>query len=518
MDSPLFSIITPVYDPPVDVLAETIRSVLAQDHADWELVVVDDGSTDPEVRRTLCAFAEADERIRLVEREHNGHIVVASNEGVALARGEFIGLLDHDDLLAPDALSRVAEVTSAYDDVDYIYSDEDKVDAEGRHFGRFRKPDWSPERQRGQNYCCHFSVLRSSVVREVGGFREGFEGSQDHDLILRVCEVARRIEHVPEVLYHWRVVPGSAAGSSDAKPYAAYAGQRAVQDHLGRVGIAAEVSLGAAPGTYRIRRQLDPAARVSLVVPTVGTADVIWGERRVLVVEAVRSLLANADHDNLEVIVVYDEPTPAEVLAELREIGGDRLVLVEYDRPFNFSEKSNLGALRSTGDYLVFANDDLQAITPGWVAQLVGPLLEPDVGLTGAKLYFDDDTIQHAGHAYSTKNYKHPYAREAREANGRFGALVINREVMGVTGACAAIRREVFLEVGGFCELLPSNFNDVDLCYKLRSRGYRIVWVAGAEMYHFQSRTRERVVEAWEKDLTVARWGMPRVDPFMPDA
>lgn len=513
--SPLFSIVTPVYEPPVDVLADTIASVLEQDHEDWEWILVDDCSPTEAVRELIREHAARDPRIRLVERETNGHIVAASNDGIEAARGEFIVLLDHDDLLTPDALSANARRIERHENVDYLYSDEDKVDETGRLYDEFRKPDWSPERLRGQMYTSHLSVMRTEVVRRVGGFREGYDGSQDHDLALRVGEVARNVVHIPEVLYHWRAVEGSASADLNAKPYATIAGAKAVQDHLDRLGIDAEVGQGPVPGHYQISRRLDPAVRVSVVIPTIGQSDLIWGVRRVMVVEAVRSLLARTSHDNLEIVVVYDKPTPKKVLRELREVAGDKLVLVRFTRPFNYSEKMNVGCLRASGDRLVFLNDDVEVISDGWLEQLVAPLDEPDVGLTGARLYFSDDTVQHAGHAYMRGHYTHPYRDLPRESYGPFGALIINREASGVTAACAAVRRDTFVQIGGFSEALPANFNDVDLCYKVRRHALRIVYVAGVELYHFESRSRERAVHDWERDLVRGRWGIPGEDPYV---
>jgi GT2 family glycosyltransferase len=514
--TPLFSIVTPVYEPPVDVLADTIASVLAQDHDDWEWILVDDCSPSEAVRDLVREHAVRDPRIRLVERETNGHIVAASNDGIDAARGEFIVLLDHDDLLTPGALSANALRIAQHEDVDYLYSDEDKVDDEGAFYDEFRKPDWSPERLRGQMYTSHLSVMRTEVVRRVGGFREGYDGSQDHDLALRVGEVARRVIHIPEVLYHWRAVVGSASADINAKPYATIAGAKAVQDHMDRLGLDAEVGQGPVPGHYQVARRLDPAVRVSVVIPTIGQTDLIWGSRRVMVVEAVRSLLARTSHENLEIVVVYDKPTPKKVLRELQEVAGDKLVLERFPRPFNYSEKMNVGCLRASGDRLVFLNDDVEVISDGWLEQLVAPLDEPDVGLTGARLYFSDDTVQHAGHAYARGHYLHPYRDLPRDSYGPFGALIINREASGVTAACAAMRRETFVQIGGFSERLPANFNDVDLCYKVRGRALRIVYVASVELYHFESRSRERAVHDWERDLVRGRWGVPVDDPYVP--
>jgi len=513
---PLFSIVTPVYDPPVTVLRDTIESVLAQQFQDWELILVDDCSPNPVVREVLRAYAARDPRIRVFERADNGHIVAASNDGVDAARGEFIVLLDHDDQLTPNALKRNAAAIQQHEDVDYLYSDEDKVDKEGRHYDLFRKPDWSPERLRGQNYACHLSVLRADLVREVGRFHEGYDGSQDHDLILRVTEQARRVVHIPEVLYHWRTIPGSAAADVDAKPYAAVAGRNAVQHHLDRLGIEASVDHGPHPGLYTISRRLDPARRVSIVIPTRGSVGQIWGIRRVFVIEAVRSALAHTEHENLEVVVVHDADTPPGVLAELREVAGDRLVLVEFPEPFNFSRKMNTGVLHSTGDRVVFLNDDIEVRSERWLEELVAPLDEESAGMTGAKLYFGNDTIQHAGHRYDHGHYQHIAIYQPRSSVGEFGVLAINREVSGVTAACAAMRREVFDEIGGFAEVLPVNFNDVDLSYKVRRSGRRVVVLASCELFHFESRTRERIVDDWERQIVHNRWGRPVIDAFVP--
>ncbi|MFT4287267.1 glycosyltransferase family 2 protein [Nocardioides sp.] len=519
-EPPLFSIVTPVYNPPISAMREMVDSVLAQTLDDWELILVDDCSPDPEVRRVLRDYVAHDPRIRLVERETNGHIVAASNDGVALARGTFVGLLDHDDMLVRTALQRNAEVIAAHDDVDYIYSDEDKIDADGKHYHHFYKPDWSPERFRGHMYTCHFSVIRRTVLDQVGGFREGFDGSQDYDLVLRVTEVARRIEHIPKVLYHWRVVPGSTSGDPDAKPYAYIAAQKAIQEHLERQGLAGTVRQGVSQGLYRIERPLPAERRVSVVIPTRGDLTVVWARERRLVVEAVRSLLARTEHDNLEIVVVYDAVTPASVLDELQAIAGDRLVLVRFDEPFNYSRKINFGVLAATGDRIVLLNDDIEVRTDRWLEELVAPLEDPGVGATGAKLFFSDGRIQHIGLSFTHDGYFHPYWMSPGDVFGDFGEAVVSREVSGVTAACMAMRREVFLEVGGFSERLPVNYNDVDLNYKIRAAGYRVLYIASCELYHFESLTRGHATrgEAWEREIVVNRWGRPRRDAYTPDA
>lgn len=514
MTAPFFSIVTPVYNTPLDVLGESIESVMDQSFEDWELILIDDNSPDPRVRDLLHRYARSDRRIKVIERETNGHIVAASNDGIAVATGEFIALLDHDDLLTPDALERNYQAIQGEDEVDYLYSDEDKYDGT-TYYDTFIKPDWSPQRLRSQNYCCHFSVLRASLVREVGGFREGFDGSQDHDLILRVTEKARHIVHIPEILYHWRVIPGSAAGQIDAKPYAFEAGRKAVEEHVRRVGIDAEV-VEAGPGMYRLQRSLSPFVRVSVVIPTIGTASLVWGRRRVHVVEAVRSALARTKHENLEFVVVYDPPTPPQVLDELREVAGDKLVLVPFREKFNYSRKTNLGVLASTGQRLVLLNDDVEIRSDNWLEELLAPLDEDDVGLTGARLLYSNGLIQHCCIAMLNGHYTHPYRLYPPTEPGLFGDVMISREVGGVTGACIGVRRDVYLEVGGLPEGLPESFNDVDLSYKVRNAGYRILYVPTSELYHFESISREPLPKQYEIDFIRGRWGEPDRDPFTP--
>ena len=511
-----FSVLTPVYDPPVDALRAAIESVIAQTYADWELVLVDDCSTQPAVRSVLAEMAARDSRITVVTRETNGGICAASQDALDRAQGEFIALLDHDDELTADALHRVAAELDAQPDTDYLYTDEDKIDADGVTFDPFHKPVWSPERLRSQMYTGHLSVIRTDLAREVGGFRLGFEGSQDHDLVLRVTERARRIVHLAKILYHWRVVPGSAAGDPNAKSYTWEAGRRAVQEHLERVGIAGSAQLGALPGTYRVEREFPKDKLVSIIIPTRGSAGLVWGQQRCFVVEAVRSALEHTNHPNVEVVVVADTETPTSVLDELESIAGNSLVVVPYDEPFNFSRKCNVGYLAARGDIVLFLNDDVEVVSDGWLETLCAPLADQDVGMVGAKLLYGDGTLQHAGHLYDRHEYSHAFLGALADATVGFSALHIDREVSGVTAACAALRRDTYDRIGGFCEDLPGNFNDVDFSFKVSAAGLRILWNAHVVLYHFESRTREPKVHKWEYDRVVSRWGTYAVDPYLP--
>lgn len=514
--SPLFSIVTPVFDPSPADLDETISSVRSQTCRDWEWVLVDDRSTNPTVRSHLRRAAASDPRISVHERAANGGIVAASNDALERARGRWLVLLGHDDLLDPRALESMAKAIETNPDACYLYSDEDKVGPDGTFAQPFRKPVWSPERLRHQMYLGHLSVIRTDLVRQVGGFRPGFDGSQDHDLALRVTELGEPVVHVPEILYHWRIVPGSTSADPSAKDYASEAGLRAVRDHLDRLGRRGDTVTLAAPHTYRISRVLPPDLMVSVVIPTRGGCGLAWGALRNYVVEAVRSLLAHTEHELLEIVVVHDTGTPRDVLDELSSVCREALVLVAYDKPFNFSDKCNQGFLSAAGDIVVFLNDGIVIQSDHFVEELCAPLWEESVGMTGARLVYPDGTIQHAGHAYFGRDFTHPLLGWPDDDPGPFRALLVDREASGLTAACIAMRRDVFEQVGGFREDLPVNFNDVDLCYKVRGTGRRLVWLADVRATHFESRSRSRDVHVWEHEGVLGRWQQPEVDLYLP--
>lgn len=510
---PRFSIITPVYNVPAKFFKDTSRSVLQQDFADWEWILVDDASPSSHVKPMLNRLSRSDNRVRVIFAEENSGIVGATNLAVAAATGEFVALLDHDDLLAPQALSLVDRALRQDQSIDMIYTDEDKLGPLGRHYDRVTKPRWSPEKLRGQMYVGHLGVYRTSLVHKVGGFRKECEGSQDHDLALRVSELARKVEHVPEVLYHWRVVPGSTAATVENKPYTWQAGLRAVKDHVERIGLDAEVDYGPAPSHYTVTRRPDLTTPVSIIIPTRGGKASVRGSSRVCILSLVESLLAKNSHSNLELVVVYDSETPVHVLSDLKQLTNGFLKLIEYSKPFNFSEKCNLGALQATNETLLFLNDDMEFVSNEAIGQLIAPLNEPGVGATGARLLFEDGSVQHGGHKHHLGSYTLNYHGYPNEHPGEFGSMLINRETSGVTGACVAIRRSLFLEVGGFSELFPNSYNDVDLCNKITSTGARILWLANTVLSHFESKSRVPVVDPGDYLRIQERWGSSR-DPY----
>lgn len=510
---PLLSIVTPVYDPPLDVLQDTMDSVRAQTFEDWEWILVDDASPSPGVLAALHAAADSDPRFKIVARESNGHIVAASNDGLRVAQGEFVVFMDHDDLLTPQALQSVVDKLRTDPELDYIYTDEDKYSPEGLRFDAFHKPDWSPERLRGQMYSGHLSVARKSVLDQIGGFRSGYDGSQDHDLTLRLTEVSRKIGHVPDICYHWRAVPGSAAMDTTAKPYAYEAGLRAVNDHLERVGIAGTArAIPSYPGQIRIDRDLSPEVMVSIIIPTSGESALIWGTERVHVLEAVRSALAHTMHENLEIVVAH-VATPDAVLKKLKSLVGSRLVLVRCAKN-SLSEQTNLGFAASSGHRIVLLHDDVEILSDKWLEHLVAPLDEPDVGLTGSRHYAVDSTLAHVGYKYENGHMSQPYRGIQGTFPGILGEVIINREVSGVSPACTAIRRETFAEVGGLSEYLPSFAHGMDLSLKVRSLGLRVLYIASCELHHFESPREAVGSEDHELGLLRKRWGTHRVDGY----
>ena len=500
---PLISIVTPVYNPPLQALRSCINSVLSQSFHDWEWCVVDDCSTDPKVLKLLRKAAQKNKRIRLVERKVNGGIVAASQDGLDISTGEFIALLDHDDELHIHALKEVVLRINSEPEVDYLYSDEDKVDADGNHFDVFRKPDFDPIRLLGQNYCCHLSVFRSTLLDKIGGFRSGFEGSQDFDLILRATEQARTIVHIPKVLYHWRVVPGSAAATVDAKPYALESALRAVNEHVNRIGIQAEVTQ-TETGYLAVLPKVASQKKVSIIIPTRGDKKRVWGVHTCLVANAVESILAVTSYQNYEIVVVQDfvnENPTNHVEFPLDQ----KIRIIPYDAPFNFSDKCNTGVKGSDGDIVVLLNDDVQIVDPHWLDTLVAFLEFPDIAMVGPLLLLEDGRIQSAGHT----NIPTPHnlgSGESSKSGGLFGQYSISRRVTGVTAACAAIPRSIYEELGGFSVDFPACFNDLDFGYKILESGKHIVWTPMTKLYHFESLTRDPTVQPHEMQMLERRW------------
>jgi O-antigen biosynthesis protein len=515
--TPRFSVITPVYDPPADVLRAAIRSVTEQTFPDWELCLVDDGSPSPHVATVLAEAAASDPRIKVTTRADNGGIVAASNDALAMARGEFVVLLDHDDELAPTALRLVDDALQADPLADYVYTDEDKIDVRGRLSGPFYKPDWSPERFRTQMYTCHLSVLRRSIVDDVGGFNADFEGSQDWDLVLRVTERARSVIHVAQVLYHWRLLATSTAAAGEAaKPYAYDASTRAIQSHCDRIAFPATVSRDEEDsGVYHLTPALTDHPPISIVIPTRGSPREVRSETINLVVHCVRSIVETSTYPDYEIVIVADTDTPPGVLGELRAVARDRLRVVSYHHPFNFSDKINMGVLASAGEHVLMLNDDMEVVTSEWLERMVMYSGFPGIGAVGAKLLFGDGRLQHVGVMMRAGSPGHLFRGFGGDHGGYANVVRVANNYSAVTGACLMTPREVFDDVGGLSLQFPLSFNDVDYCLKVRAVGQRVVYDPDTVLFHFESSSRSPQVSDWELDLFQARWRHATlVDPY----
>ncbi|HEY5943478.1 MAG TPA: glycosyltransferase [Solirubrobacterales bacterium] len=509
MAPPRFSIITPVYETPAPVLRAMLRSVRRQTFEDWELCLVDDASTAPHVAALLERAQRRDQRIKVRRREANGGIVAASNDALAMAGGEFVALLDHDDKLHPEALSLVAAALEAEPEADYAYTDEDKIDERGLvHTGPFCKPDWSPERLRTQMYTCHFSVLRRSLVEAVGGFDPEFEGSQDWDLVLKVTERARRVVHVPRILYHWRALETSTAGRGvEAKPWAFEAGRRAVQAHCGRVGLQAEVERDEdRPGVYHLRPALTSKPKVSILIPTNGQRREVRYRQVTLVEHCVRSIVESSSYGDYEIVCVADAETDPGVLSRLGDIAGDRLRVVPYDGAFNFAAKINLGAAHAKGELLLLLNDDIEVISSDWLERMVMYAQHPEIGAVGAQLIWEDGRVQHAGVYFEGGLPGHPFYGFTRDFKGYANNTHLAQNLLAVTGACLMTSAAAFEQVGGLSTELPVNYNDVDYCLKLGAQGFRVVYDPDTLLYHFESSSRSSEVADWEKQYLLTNW------------
>lgn len=507
---PLISVVVPVFNTPERYLRAMLDSVFDQLYPDWELCVSDDASTAPRIATVLAEYAARDTRIRVVSRATNGGISAATNSAVEVATGEFIAFLDHDDVLPQHALYMVAREIARGPDIDLIYTDEDKIDKRGRRYDPHFKSDWNPDLFLSQNMISHLGVYRTELVRHAGGLRSEFDGSQDYDLALRIVEQTQpwRIRHIPHILYHWRAAAGSAAKSAGEKPYAVQAAQRAVADHLRRQDIRASVAFASGSQFAQVIYPLGSEPPVSIIVPT--------KDRKDLLSRCVSGILEQTCYQNLEVVVVDNRSEDPATRNYLSEIAAEpRVRVLRYDEPFNFSLLNNWAAKQAAGEILLFLNNDTEVIGPDWLRHMVANTCRGEVGAVGAKLVYPSGRVQHAGVILGMGGVAgHIHLGRQRDDPGYFSRAVLQQNLSAVTAACLAMRRQVFDEIGGFNGELRVAFNDVDLCLRIRQRGYLIVWTPLAELYHYESASRgsdllsarhEEFVQ--EVDYMRSKWG-----------
>ena len=517
---PKISIVVPVFNTPPHMLRDMIESVINQTYDKWELCIADGNSQESEVQHMLAEQASKYPQIKVITLRENIGIAGNTNEAISISDGEFVGFLDHDDVLAPYALYEIVSYLNEKPDTDFIYTDEDRLSKNGKkRFDPFFKPDWGPtvDTLRSLNFFRHLAVIRRSFLDKIGWLKIGYEGAQDYELILRVIESTDKIGHIEKILYHWRA-HGLSTSTGPVKPSAGEAAKKALSDHLARTETHARVESLDDIGRYRIIYDLIGKPLVSIIIPTRDKADVLK--------TCIDSIVEKNTYTNIEIVIADNQSSDESAIEYLKTVSrtDPRVRVLNYNFPFNYSSINNYAAGQARGDVLLFLNNDMEVISPDWLESMLGHIIRPEVGAVGCKLYYPDNTVQNAGIVMGITNFVgESYKRFARIAHGYKSGLMIDRNVSAVTGACMMIKRETFEEVDGFDEQFQVAYNDVDLCLKIRSKGYLIVWTPFAELYHHESLSRGKpsTKEKWYKEMRernylMSKWGttIQQGDPY----
>jgi GT2 family glycosyltransferase len=514
---PKISVVMPVYETPAAILCEAIESVAQQIYPNWELCIADDASKSPHVRKLLDAYVQKDSRIKCIYRESNGHISAASNSALTLVTGDYVALLDHDDLLSEHALYMIANAIHQHPESEVFYSDEDKLSADGKRSDPHFKPDWSPELFYGQNYLNHLTVYKASAIKKAGGFRLGYEGSQDYDLALRViASTTGPIVHIPHVLYHWRIFEGAGTMSSQNLGKATDAARRALVEHFASRGI--DVAVKDIHGSFHRVVRPDPVSwpKISVVIPTRDYLEVLQ--------IAVDGLRTKTDYPNLEIVIADNDSTHSETLTYLASLQEQGIRVIECNGAFNYSDINNKAVATTTGELVLLLNNDISMLDAGWLKEMARYFADPEVGIVGPKLLYPDGALQHAGVIIGIGGVAgHRCVGFPGDEPGRFGRLAIAQDVSCVTGACLLIRKSIYDEVDGLdAHNLRIAFNDVDLCLRVQEAGYRIIWTPFAVLVHHESKSRGNDLEGeklarFQREVYFmrTRWGQRLIsDPF----
>lgn len=485
---PLISIITPVYNTEEKYLQMMIESVLKQTYTNWELCIADDASSNKQTLKTLEKYNKLSKNIHVVYREENGHISEASNSALSTAKGEYIVLLDHDDMLAPNALYEMVQKLNKHRGLKFIYSDEDKIDENNKRFDPHFKSGWNPDMFFSQNYICHLVLLKKSIVESIDGFRKGYEGSQDYDLLLRYIKKIdeKEIAHIEKILYHWRAIKGSTAYSSSQKNYTETAGLKSLEDFFSN-DLDMTVEQGLAPNTYKLNYPLPKKLPlVSIIIPTRDGYDILS--------QCIESILLKTDYTNYEIVIVDNQSSEIKTLDYCNELvkNHKNIRVLKYLKPFNYSAINNYAVEQAKGEIIALVNNDIEVINSSWLTELVQHTLRDDIGAVGAKLYYPDETLQHAGVVLGiggVAGHSHKYFN--KDAYGYFSRLQIIQNYSAVTAACLVVEKRLYTEVNGLDEAnLSIAFNDVDFCLKLQEKGYRNLWTPYAKLFHHESVSR----------------------------
>lgn len=486
---PKFSVVMPTYNTPTKWLTKAIESVQKQLYSEWELIIVDDASTEAHVKGIIEKYAESDVRIRAIYRDQNGHITKSTQDGVNAANNEFITFLDHDDEIPEHALYRFALEIIENPEAQFFYSDEDKITEEGLRFNPYFKSDWDPELLRSQNYICHLSVFKTERMKSLGGYRDGTEGAQDWDMILRYTHGLPRneIRHIPEILYHWRVIATSTAHSTSSKPYVLQSQKKVIEDHLVREGMKGRVEIDRVLSHMKVHyEEPTPLPKVSVIIPTKDQVNVLK--------LCITGLLHNTDYPNLEIIIVDNGSIEEKTKSYLETLKkqNSNITILRDDRPFNFSRLNNEAAKIASGSMLAFLNNDLEIKDSHWLKEMVTLASRKEVGAVGARLLYPVGLIQHAGVILGIGGVGgHCHKGRKKDDVGYFNRTVLRHEVSAVTAACLVMKKSIFDEISGFdAERFSVAFNDVDLCLRIRAKGYVNIYTPFAELIHYESISR----------------------------
>ena len=515
----VISVVVPIFRTPEPFLRQMIESVINQTYPFWELCIADGSGNTEKTRTVVEEYVKKDNRILYQVLQENLGIADNTNTAMNMASGDYIALFDHDDLLEPDALFEIAEAAmKSQGNADVLYTDEDKVAADlSEYFQPHFKPDFSPDLLRSNNYICHLFVVKRLLAVSVGGQRKEFDGAQDYDFILRCCEQAKSIVHIPKILYHWRVHKASTADNPGSKRYAFEAGKRAIEAHLKRMKVTGTVSATKDLGFYRVKYKVQGNPFISIVIPNKDNVGILK--------RCIDSIQSKSTYRNYEVIIVENNSKEPDTFAYYKSIDGkDGISVIYWEEEFNYSRINNYGIMHAKGDYIVCLNNDISVITPDWMEELLGNCQRKEVGITGARLYFPDNTIQHAGIVVGMGGSAGSmFVGMSRNRTGYMHKAAIQQNLSAVTAACFMVKRQAFEQAGGFDEKLAVAFNDVDFCLRVRQAGYLVVYNPDAQMYHDESKTRgyEDTPEKQarfqkEKDYLRSRWPeiMEQGDPY----
>ena len=479
---PLISIITPIYNTPKEFFIEYIDSIKNQTYSNWEICLADASDKELDYIKEIIGN---NAKIKYKKLEQNKGISENSNEAINMATGEFIALIDHDDVIAPNALFEIVESLNQNHEIDFIYSDEDKFEGNlENRFYPFFKPDFSPDFLRSNNYICHLSCIRAELIKEIGGFRKEFDGAQDYDLFLRISEKTNQILHIPKILYHWRMHNSSTAQNIETKMYAIEAGRKAIQEHCDRIGLQAEVENENPLGLYRVKYKVKGEPLISIIIPNKDSLKYL---------KVVISSIEKSTYKNYEIIIVENNSEKKSTFEYYKKLQDNpKIKVLKYEeKGFNFSRINNFGVQYANGEYLLLLNNDIKVITPNWMEEMLSLCQREEVGIVGAKLLYKDKTVQHAGVVVGMGGIAgHVNRTISDKAPGYYGRVKVINNYSAVTAACLMTKKELYQEVEGLDENFKVAFNDVDFCMKIRELNKLVIYTPYAKLYHYESKSR----------------------------